>query len=357
MEFGINFFPNVGPTEQTPEDYWNEALDLAGLCDELGYSHVRTVEHHFHPYGGYSPNPIVFLSAASQRSSRARLMTGAVIPAFNNPLKLAGEIGMLDAISRGRLDVGLARAFLPHEFARFGISMDESRERFEEGLDQVVALLKGENVTMEGKYRSFKGVTTLPRPTQRPYPPIYTVALNTPESFVNAGKRGTGLMAQPSVGPDRLRELLGVYRESWRAAGHPGNGRVVLAFMMYCAPDDRRAIEDARKPIDEYYVTLAQGAREWGMGTTSKDYPGYEKMIARSEKDTLDSRMARGAAWVGSPERLRDVVAEYAEKVGGFDSASLQVNTKLLPKELAESSMRLFAEKVIPHFASRKHAA
>ena len=66
-----------------------------------------------------------------------RLVTGAVLPVFNNPLKLAGQIGMVDAISRGRVEIGFARAFLPHEFARFGISMDESRARFDEGLEQV----------------------------------------------------------------------------------------------------------------------------------------------------------------------------------------------------------------------------
>ena len=130
MVSGIQFFPDIGPAVQSGEDYWADALHLVELCDALGYTHVRTVEHYFNPYGGYSPNPIVFLTAASQRCQQARLVTGAVLPVFNNPLKLAGEIGMLDAISHGRLDVGFARAFLPHEFARFGVSLDESKARF-----------------------------------------------------------------------------------------------------------------------------------------------------------------------------------------------------------------------------------
>src|SRR5262245_11596766 len=116
MEFGLQFFPDVGPAERSAAAYWADALHLTGLCDELGYRTVRTVEPYFHPYGGYSPDPIVFLAAASQRTRTARLVTGAVLPVFNNPLKLAGQIGMLDAISGGRLDVGFARAFLPHEF-------------------------------------------------------------------------------------------------------------------------------------------------------------------------------------------------------------------------------------------------
>src|SRR5678815_3592538 len=146
MDFGVQFFPAVGPETKSARDYWAEALKLAALADELGYSSVRTVEHYFHPYGGYSPNPLVFLAAAAMVTKRVRLITGAVLPVFNHPLKLAGEIGMVDAISNGRLEVGFARAFLPHEFARFGVSLDESRARFDEGVAQVRRLLEEELV-------------------------------------------------------------------------------------------------------------------------------------------------------------------------------------------------------------------
>ncbi len=60
MEFGIQFFPDVGPGEKSAAKYWADALHLVSLCDPLGYTSVRTVEHYFHRYGGYSPNPIVF---------------------------------------------------------------------------------------------------------------------------------------------------------------------------------------------------------------------------------------------------------------------------------------------------------
>ena len=119
--------------------------------DELGYTHVRQVEHYFKPYGGYSPNPLLFLTAAAQRTQNTRLITGAVLPAFNSPLKLAGEIGMLDGISNGRLEVGFARAFLPHEFAQFGVSLDESRRRFTEGLAQITLLLKDGERLLAGR--------------------------------------------------------------------------------------------------------------------------------------------------------------------------------------------------------------
>jgi alkanesulfonate monooxygenase SsuD/methylene tetrahydromethanopterin reductase-like flavin-dependent oxidoreductase (luciferase family) len=130
VQFGVQFFPSVGPSEKSGATYFAESLAIAEQAEQLGFTHARTVEHYFERYGGYSPNPIVFLAALSQRTRTMRLVTGAVLPVFNHPLKLAGEIGMLDAISGGRLDVGFARAFLPHEFRRFGVSPDESQARF-----------------------------------------------------------------------------------------------------------------------------------------------------------------------------------------------------------------------------------
>src|SRR5580693_140493 len=166
MQFGVQFFPDVKPEQKAGAEYFREALTLAEEADNLGFTHIRIVEHYFHHYGGYSPNPMLFLAAAAQRTRQARLVTRAVLLAFNHPLKLAGEIGMLDAISGCRLDVGFARAFLPHEFRRFGISLDESRERFDEGLEQIDLMLTQENVTHRGRFHTIVDTTSLPRPTQ-----------------------------------------------------------------------------------------------------------------------------------------------------------------------------------------------
>src|ERR1700735_3341346 len=211
MQVGIQFFPDIGPDVKSARDYWQEALCLVGLCDRYGYTHVRTVEHYFHPYGGYSPNPVVFLAAAAQVTKHARLVTGAVLPAFNNPLKLAGEIAMLDAISGGRLDIGFARAFLPHEFRRFGRSPDESVARYREGIEQVDLLLREEGVTHRGRFHTIENPTSLPRPTQQPRPKFYVAALNTPESFEYAGRMGYSVMAIAFVAA-KMRPLLAAYR-------------------------------------------------------------------------------------------------------------------------------------------------
>jgi len=351
MEFGIQFFPDVGPDEKPADQYWQESLALVDLADELGYRHVRTVEHYFHRYGGYSPNPVVFLAAAAQRTRRARLVTGAILPVFNHPLKIAGEIGMLDAISGGRLDVGFARAFLPHEFRRFGRSLDESRARFDEGVEQVRRLLEEENVTATGAFHAFRNVTSLPRPTQRPRPPFWIAASSSDESFVQAGRLGHGIMTFPRS-TAQVGRWLGLYRQAWREAGHPGSGRAMIAFHMYCAPTRAEAYDAARERVNAYIRSMVEAGSDWGTGTTSKDYPNHPQTLESLKKASFDSQVANGGCWVGSPSELRDMIAAYQTAVGGFESASLQINFHTLSLAAAEASMRLFAREVMPKFAA-----
>jgi natural product biosynthesis luciferase-like monooxygenase protein len=350
MQVGIQFFPDIGPDVMSARDYWQQALSLVALCDRYGYSHVRTVEHYFHPYGGYSPNPIVFLAAAAQVTRHARLVTGAVLPAFNHPLKLAGELAMLDALSNGRLDIGFARAFLPHEFARFGVSLDESRARFEEGVEQVRLLLEQENVTSEGRFHRFANVTSLPRPTQKPRPPFFVAALGTRESFERAGAAGYGIMAIPLAG-GAMAELLDAYRTAWRREGHPGQGTVMLAFHMFCDRDQATAERVAREPLNRYLKSVVAAASDWMTGANSADYPNYDKVVEALSRETFETQVAKGAAWIGTPQRILDMAAIYRRQVGNFEIASLQVIFNTIPLADAQASMRLFGEEVLPRLS------
>ncbi len=350
MQVGIQFFPDIGPAVKSARDYWREALHLTSLVDQYGYHHVRTVEHYFHAYGGYSPNPIVFLAAAAQVTRTARLVTGAVLPAFNNPLKVAGELAMLDALSDGRLDCGFARAFLPHEFAHFGVKLDESRARFDEGVAQIRQLLEEENVSSEGRFHAFRNVTSLPRPTQTPRPPFYVAALATRESFERAGANGYGVMAIPMAG-GAMKELIDIYRNARAAAGHSGPGTVMLAFHMLCHEDQQAAEDLARGPLNRYLRSLIEAASDWTSGAVSVDYPGYDQVIAALSRETFETQVAKCAAWIGTPARILDIIASYRAQIGPFEIASLQVNFNDLPLAAAEASMRLFGEKVLPLMA------
>lgn len=353
MEFGVQFFPDVKPEQKSGAQYFNEALILAEESEKIGFTHVRIVEHYFHYYGGYSPNPMLFLAAAAQRTKRSRLVTGAVLPVFNHPLKLAGEIGMLDALSGGRLDVGFARAFLPHEFRRFGRSPDESVARFREGMEQIELLLTQENVTHRGRFHTIENTTSLPRPSQKPHPKFYVAALNTPGSFAFAGEKGYSVMAIP-LGGAAMRPLLSAYRVAWKAAGHPGEGEVMLAFHMFCDVDGERARAFACPLIDAYLCSLAEAAGDWLDGRTSQDYPGYDKVIAKLRQSSAAEQIASGAAWIGSPEEIISQIRTTQEEFGEYEHASLQVNFNMVPLDAALASMRLFAEAVMPRFTASR---
>ncbi len=355
MEFGIQFFPDVREAEKPAAQYFAEALELVGMCDPFGYTHVRIVEHYFHRWGGFSPNPVVFLSAASQRSRTARMVTGAVLPAFNNPLKLAGEIGMLDAICGGRLDVGFARAFLPYEYAAFGIDMEESVDRFEEGIEQVRRLLEEDNVTARGRFHRFAGVTSLPRPTRWPRPNFYVAAVGTPESFARAGRLGHGVMAIPGVGATPS-ELVRIYREAWAEAGHPGKPTVMLAVFMFCHEDRQEAVRIAKPRIERHFASIVDATAGYAAGAPASTYRNYDAMHRRIAAETFESQVAHMAAFVGTPA---DLIAQFHAldaAMGGCDHASLQVNFNDMPLADAARSVRLFGEAVIPHFRGTGHA-
>ncbi|MFE4371734.1 LLM class flavin-dependent oxidoreductase [Streptomyces sp. NPDC056835] len=348
IDVGLAFFPDVDERDRAAAEYFARCLDFVELGDRLGFHHVRIVEHYFRRYGGYSPNPIVFLAAAAQRSRRLKLITGAVLPAFNHPLKLAGEIGMLDAISGGRAEIGLARAFLPHEFQRFGVDMDESRDRFDEGIRIIRDLLADEDVAHDGRFHRFPATTSLPRPTQRPHPPLWVAALSSPESFRLAGRLGHGVMAQPVV-PQSLRANLDLYRAAWKEAGHPGTGRVMLAFHMLCLPDGDAARAAAREPVNRYLRLLAEATEEWTTGgVRSAAYPGYERMIEKLRHDDFDRLYERGSALVGSPDEITAMLLDYHAACGGFETASIQFSFSDLDPELARTSIELFATQVMP---------
>jgi alkanesulfonate monooxygenase SsuD/methylene tetrahydromethanopterin reductase-like flavin-dependent oxidoreductase (luciferase family) len=353
MQFGVQFFPAIDHTDKSAAQYYAECLTIVEEADRLGYSHARTVEHYFTRYGGYSPNPIVFLTAISQRTKTMRLVTGAVLPVFNHPFKLAGEIAMLDGISGGRLDVGFARAFLPHEFRRFGISQDESQARFREGLEQIELLLTQESATHCGQFHAFEDVTSLPRPTQTPRPKFYIAAIQTPESFELAGSKGYSLMAIP-IGP--LRPLLELYRKAWREAGHPGDGEVMVAFHMFCHEDGGLARQIARGPFEEYFRALNEGVGDWPRGMASKDYRNYDESMRRLRAFTLDGQIESGGAWVGTPDEIKAIIHRVIDTIGPFEHASLQINFGNIGVHEAQRSMRLFASRVMPEFITSAEA-
>jgi len=262
MKFGLNFFPSFRTRDYSTAEYFAQCLRLVERADRLGLNSVKAVEHYFYDYGGHSPNPVVFLAAVAARTQRIRPITGAVIPAFNNPVKLAAELAVLDNISNGRLDVGFGRAFIPKEFEVFGVSMDESRARFEEGVDIVRRLWTEDRVSHEGRFYHFRELTLEPKPVQKPCPPIWIATNPKPEltkrhvmdrALERVGRLADGWMTDNTpVG--RFKERWGFIREVARKAGRPTESMESALHLMVNINDDRAAaLDEAVKFLQTYY--------------------------------------------------------------------------------------------------------
>jgi len=349
MRFGVNFFPTIGPADPGAATYFTDTLALAAEVDRLGYDHVKTVEHYFFRYGGYSPDPVTFLAAVAARTTNVDLVTGAVIPAFTHPIQLAGRLAMLDHICGGRLKVGFGRAFLPAEFEAFGVDMDDSRARFDERVRAVVRLWTAENVRWHGRFDTFGPVTLLPRPLQRPHPPVLVASALTAESAVSAGRNGFGLMLVPSILPrERVQETIESYRQAWREAGHPaGQEAVHLSYGAYLAEDAEEAYTKGRGYAKQTNEVMLEAVSSWAQ-TRSSAYQGYEKIVERISRSDFDRSLEEDKTLVGSPEEITDRLRRIRSWFGPDVTVSLQAISGNPPYEEALRTITLFAERVLP---------
>jgi alkanesulfonate monooxygenase SsuD/methylene tetrahydromethanopterin reductase-like flavin-dependent oxidoreductase (luciferase family) len=351
MRCGLNFFPSCRPAYKSGEVYFRDALDLCELADGLGYATVKIVEHYFRAYGGYSPSPLIFLAAAAQRTRHIRLVTGAVLPAFNHPLKLAAELAMVDCISGGRLDVGLARAFLPHEFEAFEVSMEESRPRFEEGIAAIKRLWTEERVTFEGRFHRFKDVSLLPRPVQQPHPPILVAAIATAESFIWAGEQGYGLMFVPYLSDfDDLAQKIALYRRTYRAATHGQEPPPPsMALHLYMTESTASARREAQPYVEQYMAVFQESAAAW-TGRQSSQYRGYELMQERLQALTYDRVLGEGRALIGDAGTVLEHLCHLRQLFGPIQP-EMQVMFGDMDRAQAQRSVELFGREVLPAVA------
>lgn len=350
MNFGLNFFPSFRPEDSSTADYYDQCLRLAMRADELGYHSVKTVEHSFFDYGGHSPNPIVFLSAIAARTRRIRLITGAVIPAFHHPAHLGGELAMLDNLSRGRLDAGFGRAFLPKEFEVYGVPMSESRPRFEEAIAMIRRLWVEDVVTCKGEFWTFEEVHLMPRVVQIPHPPVWIAAISTEESFVYAAKNGFNLMIVPYAGkPGALQEFVKMYRRVWAESGHPpGAEQIQVAQFCYVAEKRAEAQAGFERICKRYLETFADAVVSW-QGKSSDQYPGYDKMVASILATTPEKIVQLGGAFVGTPDDVARQIQDCIDTFGPIEP-SMQISFGGSKDEEAFRSLELMASAVIPRF-------
>jgi alkanesulfonate monooxygenase SsuD/methylene tetrahydromethanopterin reductase-like flavin-dependent oxidoreductase (luciferase family) len=354
MRFGINLFPVVGPSEKSAAQYYDESFDLCRAAEEVGFAFVRAVEHYFFDWGGYCPDPVALLSALSRHLRRMRVVTGAVIPAFSHPVKLAAQLAQLDHLSRGRLDVGFARAFIPAEFGAFGVSMQDSRQRFEEGITAVKKLWTDENFRWEGRFHQFGPLKALLPPCyQAPHPPTYVAATTTAASFEWAGQHGHNLMAVPYViGVPEMQKLLALYRAAWASGGHGHAApRIQLSYQCCVAESRAEAIAEGRKYFEEHRRKQLDALSSWE-GRQSDQYPGYEKIVDDVRSSSYDAHISEGKMLIGTPGEVLARLRELRTAFGDFDPC-LQISFGDTPAASAMRTVRLLGDKVVSALADQ----
>lgn len=137
MKFGVLYIPDYyEERHRSSSHYYGEMLEQIDLCEEIGLDSIWFAEHYV---GGYAfPSPPIFAAAVAQRTKHVRFGTAVTLLPLTNPIKTAEEYAMLDVLSDGRLDFGIGRGILRHEYDLFGINPDESQGRYHEALDVIL---------------------------------------------------------------------------------------------------------------------------------------------------------------------------------------------------------------------------
>lgn len=330
------------------------------LAEELGFDTIWIAEHLFSTYGVVTSTQVL-AAAIAMRTKKIDIGTAVVVIPFNHPLRTASDFALVDVLSHGRLKFGVGRAYQPHEFLGLGVPMEQSREMYSEGLEIVLRAWKEETVSFEGKFwKAPQPVEVLPKPHQRPHPPVYQATVS-PESFEQAARLGVNLqLAAPftyrtyrETWKDELQKHLKGYEETCRKLGRDGKKTErMMLFPFYVAETDEEARRQYQPHVEWFYNKVASHQQAVkGMPATIK---GYELGMTEGKKTremgylSFDKLTEHHAAIVGSPERCVDALREAKERFG-LTEIALWTNLGGIDPRASERAMRLIMDKVAPH--------
>ena len=341
VQFGI--FDWIDRNQLPLPDLYEQRLQCLEYADEAGFYCYHLAEHQGTPLA-MAPSPGVFLAAAIQRTRRIRLGPLVYLLPLYNPLRLVQEIGMLDNMSRGRLEVGVGRGVSPYELAFYNVSPQEARAMFQEALDILTSGLSTGEVCYEGKYFAFKPVRLHIEPFQRPYPPLWYPTDNT-DSITWLAQQGLNTITHyPPM--TTMRELFALYKRVWqehknnpaRLNAHVPQPKYGIVRHVYVADTDAEALKQAKAAFADFiynfnYLRMVNG-----------DTSGRAGYLA-----DFEARLKDGLHVVGSPDTVRKRVQEHLQLTGSnYFVGSFFFGT--LTGEQTLRSLRLFAEEVIPAY-------
>ena len=240
----------------TPDDHAviKETIEQCILADQMGFDAVWFVEHHFLTTFSMSPCPEVILTAIAAQTERIRLGFGVVILPYHYPVRVAERIAMLDHISNGRVEFGTGRS-APYEQTGMGIDPQMTRDMWEESLTMIPKIWESEMFSYDGRFWNVPPREVLPKPYQKPHPPIWVAALQ-PATYAIAAQKGIGVMSLGVNAPSVLEEHIKTYRDAIKEADPVGgfvNDKWLTSCFGYCGEDDREAKELCAKSLKTFF--------------------------------------------------------------------------------------------------------
>jgi alkanesulfonate monooxygenase SsuD/methylene tetrahydromethanopterin reductase-like flavin-dependent oxidoreductase (luciferase family) len=340
VRFGLFIlFEWPGPARSFATMY-EELLEQIEYAEEQGLEVVWLAEHHFVSYSA-SPSPLMFAIKAAGRTRRIRFGTGVLVLPFYHPLRLAGEVAVADILTGGRLEIGVGRGAYPYEFERYAVPFTEGRDRTQECLEIMLRAWQEDNIAHQGRFHSFPPVTVLPKPLQRPHPPIWIAALS-PESFKYAIARGHHLLSTVFRDPlDKVAEKIDVYHRALKDAGKVEADCDLGILRIAYVADTEAAAREALPHVVKSHRTwhhLHFGTESVRGGVVSSDPVENEP----SPEEAYERLV------IGSPERcIRQIQALEAV---GVKLLLMNMNFGNMTHRETMRSLRLFGQEILPAF-------
>lgn len=359
MDFGMMYEIEMAKPFHARSEYdlFQQTIAQVVAAEEVGFSHVWSVEHHFLEEFSYSSAPEILFGALSQRTKTIRIGHGVRLLPFpyNHPIRSAEQAATLDLLCNGRLDFGTGRSVSRLELEGFGIDPKETRPMWEEALDVIVGAWTEETFSWQGRYFKLPPRKVVPKPLQKPHPPLWCASTG-PETHEIAGRKGLGLLSFTLlVDPDELKRRIGIWKAGQREAKPAGkfiNDRAATFTMVHCAETDREARETARRAFEWYARTSFEYVASvvaWQAGSQAGTYDYIKQMAGISpEEITFDYMDQNDMLICGDPDTCIRKVKRYQE--AGCQQLLCFMQVYDIPHQKIMDSIKLWGKHVIPYF-------
>ena len=354
MKFGI-FYEMQLPRPWAVDDertLYQNALGQVELADKLGYDYAWQVEHHFLEEYSHSPQPEVFLAAASQRTKNIRLGHGIIQLTTNHPARVAEKVATLDLVSNGRVEFGMGEGASITELGPFEREMENKQAVWEDAVRCIMPMFTTEAWEYDGPYFKFPLRNVLPKPVQKPHPPLW-VACSQLETIEMAGRCGIGALGFQFLSAEMAHAWVHAYYNSFvkrqkKLAEYQANPNIAMVSYFMCAETD----EEARRRADG--VTFFQFSLAYYSGSRNRERaaPGTVNLWDLYQQWKIDNPEKAQAALrgglIGSPETIRRKLHRFKES--RVDSIILLNQAGRNTHEHICESLELFARDVMPEF-------